>query len=82
MAGLLVDACLRAATTGPGPSSTILPSNCTFLRPGRIDKGDLLALADVAFDGRRLICVQGEVIDAAGTCLMTGEALLSQTAGA
>jgi acyl-coenzyme A thioesterase PaaI-like protein len=39
MAGLLVDACLRAATTGPGPSSTILSSNCTFLRPGRIDQG-------------------------------------------
>ena len=78
MAGLLVDACLRAATTGPRPSSTILSSNCTFLRPGRIDHGDLLALAEVAFDGRRLICVNGKVIDAAGTCLITGETLLSQ----
>jgi acyl-coenzyme A thioesterase PaaI-like protein len=76
-AGLLVDACLRAATTGPGPSSAILSSNCTFLRPGRIDRGDLLALADVAFDGRRLVCVNGKVIDAAGKCLITGETFLS-----
>jgi acyl-coenzyme A thioesterase PaaI-like protein len=82
MAGLLVDACLRAAATGPGPSSTILSSNCTYLRPGRIDQGDLLASAEVAFDGRRLIFVNGKVIDAAGTCLTTGETLLSQQEGA
>jgi uncharacterized protein (TIGR00369 family) len=75
-AGLLVDACLRAATSRPG--STILSSSCTFLRPGRIDHGDLLACADVVFDGRQLSCVKGEVTDAAGRCLMTGETLLAQ----
>jgi acyl-coenzyme A thioesterase PaaI-like protein len=78
MAGLLVDACLRAAATGPYPSSTILSSTCTFLRPGRIDQGDLLGLADVAFDGRQLSCVNGKVIDAAGTCLIAGETLLQK----
>jgi uncharacterized protein (TIGR00369 family) len=80
-AGLLVDACLRAATTGPahgGTGSALLSSSCTFLRPGRIDHGDLLAGADVAFDGRQLSCVKGEVTDAAGRCLMTGETLLAQ----
>jgi acyl-coenzyme A thioesterase PaaI-like protein len=77
MAGLLVDACLRAAATGPYPSSTILSSTCTFLRPGRIERGDLLGLADVAFDGRQLSCVSGKVIDA-GACLITGETLLQK----
>jgi hypothetical protein len=74
----MVDACLRAAASGPSPSSALLSSNCTFLRPGRIDQGDLLGLADVTFGGRRLICVNGKVIDATGTCLVTGETLLSQ----
>jgi acyl-coenzyme A thioesterase PaaI-like protein len=78
-AGLLVDACLRAAATGPG--STVLSSSCTFLRPGRIEHGDLVGCADVAFDGRQLSCVKGEVADAAGRCLMTGETLLAQRAG-
>lgn len=81
-AGLLVDACLRAAAAGRSPSSALLSSNCTFLRPGRIDQGDLLGLADVAFDGRQLSCVNGKVIDAAGRCLITGETLLSQKEGA
>jgi hypothetical protein len=67
-----------AATTGPGPGGTLLASNCTFLRPGRIDQGDLLALAELAFDGRRLSCVNGEVSDATGTRLVTGEFLLSR----
>jgi acyl-coenzyme A thioesterase PaaI-like protein len=75
-AGLLVDTCLRAAAIGPG--STVLSSSCTFLRPGRIENGDLLACADVAFDGRQLCCVKGEVTDAADRCLMTGEILLAQ----
>jgi acyl-coenzyme A thioesterase PaaI-like protein len=75
-AGLLVDACLRAAATGPG--SMVLSSSCTFLRAGQIDHGDLLASADVAFDGRQLSCVRGEVTDATGRCLMTGETLLAQ----
>lgn len=81
MAGLLIDACLRAATTGP-PRSPILSSSCTFLRPGRIDQGDLRAFADVAFDGRRLSCVNGKVIDDAETRLITGETFLSQQEGA
>lgn len=77
-AGLLVDACLRAAATRPG--STVLSSSCTFLRPGRTEHGDLLACADTAFDGLQLSCVRGEVTDAAGRCLMTGETLLAQQA--
>jgi acyl-coenzyme A thioesterase PaaI-like protein len=66
----------RAAAIGPG--STVLSASCTFLRPGRIENGDLLACADVAFDGRRLCCVKGEVTDAADRCPMTGKILLAR----